>query len=104
MNIYKRENNKWTKTDGLAVRIAVQGNNCPWVVNEHGSVFKKKNNSAAHGGWIQYTNCPKAQDIAVKNGEVYITAKDQSIWKISESKQAGYGEWNHVSGAAVRVG
>lgn len=73
--LYKKSGTSWTKVSGGALRIAVDPQGNPWVVNSNNTIFK------FHGtGW---TTMPGAgKDIGIgAEGSVWITTPDGKISK-----------------------
>ena len=94
--IYKWTGSDWTKISGGAIRVDVENNGNPWIINSVGQIFKRNGNS--------WTLLPgKAKDIGIgAEGSVYIigtTAEDggYGIYKWNGS------DWTKLNGAAVRV-
>jgi hypothetical protein len=89
--------NGWDKVNGGAVRIAVEPNGNPWVVNASGGIFRW----AGNGQWI--TMPGGAKDIGIgANGSVWVIGFDivpggNSIYRFN-----GQG-WDRVPGGAVRI-
>ncbi|MEW6494476.1 MAG: tectonin domain-containing protein [Cyanobacteriota bacterium] len=86
----------WIKPDGGAVRISVQPDGTPWVVNNAGEIFRRVNNS-----WERIPGC--AKDIGIgANGSTWVIGCD--------STPGGYGihnwngaDWIKPDGGAVRI-
>mmetsp|Transcript_16459 Transcript_16459/g.14148 ORF Transcript_16459/g.14148 Transcript_16459/m.14148 type:complete len:622 (+) Transcript_16459:3903-5768(+) len=82
---------KFTKVNGAAVRIAVAKGGAPWVVNSAGNVYKRIGDS-----WTHYPGV-SGQDISVgKENEVYVTSKDNTIYRFNDKTN----QWNLVDGVA----
>ncbi len=89
--IHKWDGNVWTKINGGAVRISVDINGNPWVVNSNGNIFKLQNNN-----WILLPGL--ASDIA--NG------KDGSVWIVGVNKAVNGNDilnWNNHKSDWVKV-
>ncbi|WP_417794480.1 tectonin domain-containing protein [Terasakiella pusilla] len=84
--IMKWENNKFQKVGGGAMRIDVDPNGNPWVVNDKGQVYVNDNNR-----WQGFPQAPKAADISVGgNGAVYIAGVDGAVYGLNN------GNWNKL--------
>jgi hypothetical protein len=98
--IYKWVNTEWKKIPGAAVRIAVDPQGDPWVVNKSNLIFRRIGETWP---WQQLPGT--ATDIGIgAEGSVYIT----STTNVSET--GGYSilkwtgsNWNEIPGAAVRI-
>jgi hypothetical protein len=86
----------WVQVDGGAVRIAVDGQGVPWVVNAQGRIYRRAGDS-----WQELPG--RAVDIGVgANGEA---------WVIGIERVAGGGpifrwngaDWSRTDGAGVRI-
>ena len=103
--IQKWNGSAWELTDGGAVRIAVDPQGEPWVVNNEGAVWKRK-----AGRWTEVPGA-KATDIAVApNGVVWIVSRTAagagfSVQYLAENISHGYSswQWNTVPGGGVRI-
>lgn len=95
--LYWNASGGWTAVSGGAVRIAVNPQNNPWIINSAGNIFRRVN-----GTWQQVPGL--ARDIAI--------GTDGSVWIIGTISEPSYGygiyQWNgsgriKVNGAAVGV-
>lgn len=80
----------WTKIQGAAVRVAVEGTRA-WVVNHGGDIFARNGS-----GWKKIAG-PAAQDIGASAKGVWIIGVDGKI-----HKREGNG-WKMVPGTAQRI-
>jgi len=95
---YNFQQNTWTQIDGGAVRIAVDRQGNPWVVNNQNTIFRRTNNR-----WVQLPGA--ARDIGI--------GADGSVWVIGTNTVAGgfgifsynsrQNSWSQVDGGAVRI-
>jgi hypothetical protein len=94
--IYKWTGSDWTKIPGGAIRVDVENNGNPWVVNSVGQIFRRDGSS--------WTLLPgRAKDIGIgAEGSVYVIG--------TTAESGGYGiykwsgsDWTKLNGAAVRV-
>jgi len=82
--------------DGAALKIDVDKNGDPWVVNAYGDIFKRENSS-----WRMVGG--KAKDIGIGgDGSVFIIGTNPcgggyGIWKWNGSG------WNEIGGGAVCI-
>ena len=94
--IYRWNGSSWSKISGGAVRVDVENNGNPWVVNSSGNIYKRNGSS-----WSLLPG--KAKDIGIgADGSVYIIG--------TTAESGGYGiyrwtgsSWSKISGGAVRV-
>ena len=95
--IFRWDGGQWERVDGGAVRIAVDPQGRPWVVNNNGDIFRLTGDNQ----WQQMPG--KGSDIAI--------GQDGSVWLIgTNAESGGYGifhwigsNWQKVEGAAVRI-
>ena len=101
-SIHKWNGSDWEIADGGAVRIAVEPNGVPWVVNNNGGIYRRLSSAAGNVGWQVLPGC--ARDIGI--------GADGSVWAISCTpvgtkdftiqKWNGAG-WGQSDGHAVRI-
>lgn len=95
-SIYRLMNTKFVKVPGGAVRVDVDQNGIPWVVNAHGDIYKWKNKA-----WRKIPG--GAYDIGIgAHGTVWIIGRKPAyggyeIWRWMET------QFVKVPGAAVRI-
>lgn len=95
--VYKWENNWWQVINGEAVRIAVDKEGKPWVVNKSGYIYKGDGN----GGWSRLPD--KAKDIGIGgDNQVYIIGYTNTTYGGYIYKWNGSG-WSRIHGEATRV-
>ena len=95
---FDRISGQFEQTPGGAagVRIAVQPDGIPWVVNSSGQIFRKQNNGTA-GGWDLMPGI--AKDIGIgADGSVWAIGSDFGIYKYTGGPQ-----WAKITGEAVRI-
>jgi hypothetical protein len=104
--IWRRSGSSWVLVDGGAVKVAVEPNGTPWVVNSSGSIFRRAGVTAGNPSGTSWTTMPGgATDIAIgTEGTVYVLGTDNvagnhSIFRWSSSSQV----WTQVSGAAAHI-
>ncbi|RLE17341.1 MAG: hypothetical protein DRJ14_06700 [Acidobacteria bacterium] len=94
--IYRWMGDKFARVDGGAVRIDVDQNGLPWVVNSMNDIYRRVGNH-----WKRMPG--KAVDIGIgANGSVWVigigrTPGGHGIWRWNGSN------WDKVQGAAVRI-
>ncbi len=94
--IYRWNKKRFVRVDGGAVRIDVDRDGMPWVVNKMNDIYRRVNNH-----WKRMPG--KAVDIGIgANGSVWVigigrTPGGHGIWQWNGSN------WERVQGAAVRV-
>jgi hypothetical protein len=94
--IHKWNGTDWTKISGSAVRIDVENNGNPWVVNSLGEIFKRDGSS-----WKLLPG--KARDIGIgAEGSVYIIGRTAEAGGYGIYKWNG-SDWTKISGAGVRI-
>ena len=94
--IYHWNGTRWIRVDGGAVRIAVDTNGNPWVVNDQGTIY-----SFWNGHW--QTMPGKGTDIAIgRNGMVWLIGTDKHPGGYGIYRWTG-GNWESVEGAGVRI-
>ncbi len=94
--IYKWDGENWEGVDGGAVRIDVDPQGNPWIVNDNGYIFRRVDNS-----WVQLFGA--AKDIGI--------GADGSVWIVGTNPvSGGYGiykwdgkNWKVVDGGAVQI-
>ncbi len=94
--IYRWNGVDWTKIAGGAVRVDVENNGNPWVVNSVGQIFRRDG-----AAWTLLPG--RAKDIGIgAEGSVYVIG--------TTAESGGYGiykwngsDWTKISGGAVRV-
>jgi hypothetical protein len=94
--IYKWNGASWTNISGGAVRVDVENNGNPWVVNSVGEIFKREGNA-----WKKLPG--RAKDIGIgAEGSVYVIG--------TTPESGGYGiykwngaDWTKINGGAVRI-
>lgn len=96
--IFSWNGSKWNMIPGVAVRIAVEPDGNPWIVNGGNQIYKGN----ADGNWQQVPGC--AKDIAV--------GQDSTVWILGCKSTGTDGleiyarsgsAWNLVSGAATKI-
>jgi len=92
--IHQWNGSDWNLIDGAAKRVAVRGTE-PWVVNNQGQIFRRRNNSWGN----PLPGC--AADIGASNGttDVWIIACDGVVKKWNE----GAGNWDATDGIGTRI-
>jgi hypothetical protein len=94
--IHKWNGTGWSAIDGGAMRIAVDRNGNPWVVNSLGNIFRREG-----GTWIQTLGA--AKDIAIGfDGSVWVIGTNVENGGFGIYKWNGNG-WDGVDGGAVRI-
>lgn len=94
--IYRWNGSGWQPIDGGAVRIAVNPNGQPWVVNNQGYIFRRVN-----GAWQHLTGL--AKDIAIgHNGSVWVIGANAVPGGFGIYRWNGSG-WQPIDGGAVRI-
>lgn len=85
----------WTKIDGAAVRIAVDRDGNPWVVNAAGNLYQR-----AGGAWRQRAPGGSAKDLGVgSDGSVWITDANQLIRRLDTHTDS----FTTVEGRATQI-
>lgn len=100
--IYRWDTDHWTQVPGGAVRIAVDTNGIPYVVNNQGLVFTRSGDS-----WWQYPANVRARDIAVsEDGSVDIvsTAPRPGGYAVYHYIPPEIASWSEIGGGGVRIG
>lgn len=104
-SIHRWNGSSWTRTSGLAVRIAVAER--PWVVNNEGRIFSRTGvtlGNMAGTGWQDESRTTRAIDIGVGLGN--------NAWIIGTQARGSGGNailrfngagWTEVGGAASRI-
>jgi hypothetical protein len=107
-NIFKLSGSTWVpdSAGGGAVRIAVQPNGVPWVVNDAGEIFRRTTSSVSSGSWQIMPGW--AKDIGAGG-----TATSPIIWIVGTSPvNGGFGifrfngstwDQDNQNGGAVRI-
>jgi len=94
--IWKWTGKDWMTFDGAALKIDVDKNGDPWVVNTYGDIFKRENSS-----WKMIGG--KAKDIGVgSDGSVFIIGTNPGGGGYGIWKWTGSG-WNEIGGSAVAI-
>ncbi len=81
--IYKLENNVWIEVGGGGVRIDVDANGIPWLVNAAGTVYQRQGSAISESYW--YNRGGSAKDIGVGG--------DGSVWIIGKQKVSGTNDY-----------
>jgi len=88
---------KWDMIPGVAVRIAVEPDGTPWIVNKGKQIYKRSAN-----GWQQVAGC--ARDIAVgQNSSAWILGCKSSGTDGFEIYTRSSSGWDRVAGAATKI-
>lgn len=89
--VYQYSGGTWYRTDGIAVRIAVEPGaypsfGYPWVVTRDGAIFRRTSDTYSYGSWELKPGC--AKDIAIGgNGSVWVIG-------CSDGPNGGLYKWN----------
>ena len=64
--IYQWNGDSWDQLEGIAIRVAIEPNGCPWVINASGKIFRRIDDE-----WQRLPGSARYIDIAA-NGAVWI--------------------------------
>ena len=96
-SVYQLANDKWQKVPAGAVRIGVDKNGIPWVVNDGGKLFQ---GSDANGSsWNHIDAC--AKDVGVSDDTWVIGCNDTPGGKAVYHRVGN--TWKGIAGGAVRL-
>lgn len=94
------KNGKWRKQPGSALRISVDPNGLPWVVNNRDVIYQLRSNKR----W--QVSSGRAKDIGVGgNGSVWVvgTNKEGGGYGIYLRKFGIASSWKRINGAATDI-
>jgi hypothetical protein len=94
--IYQWTGSNWARSDGAAVRIAVDPAGAPWVVTVYGDIYRR-----VAGGWQQVAG--RAIDIAIgPDGSTWVLGGNETFggWGIYHWTGSG---WQLIDGAGTRI-
>ncbi|HEY7189869.1 MAG TPA: tectonin domain-containing protein [Vicinamibacterales bacterium] len=90
-NIFRLNGQQWTRVAGWGIRIAVQSNGDPWVVNSSNEIWRSVNG--------EFQKQPgEAKDIGVGgDGSVWIIGTDDNVYRWNRN------DWDRVEGRGVAI-
>jgi hypothetical protein len=95
-SIYTLGDYGWIREHGAGVRIDVDGNGTPWVINDDDEIFRRQN-----GVWVRVPG--RARDIGIgADGSVWVIGVDDHRDGHSIYRFNGSG-WDKVSGKASQI-
>lgn len=95
-SIQRLVNGSLVTQPGAALRIAVDPNGNPWIVNQSGDVFHWEKSGSAPESWVNKNL--KAMDVGVgRSGAVWAVGTDHRILKFEN------GTWTAISGAGDKI-
>jgi hypothetical protein len=99
-DIYKRNNTRWERIPGGAIRIDVDPKGNPWIVSDNGKIFR-----GAGGGWSEVPGGGRATDIGIgASGAVWVVGANRVSggYAIARYKSDNTG-WELIPGGAIRI-
>jgi hypothetical protein len=88
---------QWVAVEGAAVRITVDQNGNPWVINSAGSIFRRQNNQ-----WVSLPGL--ARDIAASpNGEVFVIGAGMANGSNIYQWNDGIRNWKTIGGVGRNI-
>lgn len=93
-SLWKWNGSSWDASDGAGVRISIDNQGLPWIVNKDGNIWRKTTS-----GWQNVEG--QASDIDIGGGAVettWVLSKTGGLWK-----WGGPGGWRSSDGNGVRI-
>lgn len=102
--IFRRSANDWLLVDGGAVKVAIEPNQTPWVINKAGNIYRRNGVTTSNPAGTGWSLKPgSASDIAIgSNGTIYKIGTDFSGGDASIAFWNG-SDWTTVSGGAKSI-
>jgi hypothetical protein len=99
--ISKWTGSAWQVVSGAAVRVTVDDDGIPWVVNENGHIYRRTTSSGTSGTWTALPD--GATDIGAGGGAVWIVGTNPLGNDFGIFKWNGSSGWVSAPGAGRRI-